>query len=367
MKYNRKGLAIVDVAVSSVGSVHQNLAITTYDFVDGAAAVVALVLSMAVVLLLTPSLIRKMTAGGMVGTDVNKADKPKVAELGGIAALFAFSVSISLVVGIQKLVGNIAEPPFLAAISVFLMAAMIGLIDDISDLKRWFKAVVLGIAALPLMLVHLGPEVITFPFSIAISFAASGYLLYWLVLVPIGVSGMANAMNMSAGYNGLESGQIAIVSAVLLVIGFLRGSSEFALMVFASLVGCSIGLFYYNRYPAKIFIGDIGTLGLGAAIGAGVILGHLEFFGLLAIGPAFYEGMATAYYGLRGENGHRRKACHSPTILSDGRLQPAAGAARYTLANLLLSKRPMTERGLVRSLLCIYAACGGVAILLSLV
>src|SRR2546422_10764383 len=69
--------------------------------------------------------------------------------------------------------------------------------------------------------------------------------------------------------------------------------------------------------------------------------------------------MDTAYYGLRGENGHRRKACHSPTILSDGRLQPAAGAARYTLANLLLSKRPMTERGLVRSLLCIYAACGG--------
>src|SRR5256712_5326486 len=139
---------------------------------------------MAVVLLLTPSLIRKMTAGGMVGTDVNKADKPKVAELGGIAALFAFSVSISLVVGIQKLVGNIAEPPFLAAISVFLMAAMIGLIDDISDLKRRVKTVFLRVAAPPPILVYLGPGGISFPFLFSIRFAARRHLPFLLLLLP---------------------------------------------------------------------------------------------------------------------------------------------------------------------------------------
>jgi len=45
-----------------------------------------------------------MVAGGMVGKDVNKRSKPEVAELGGIAALFAFSVSVSPVVGLQKII-----------------------------------------------------------------------------------------------------------------------------------------------------------------------------------------------------------------------------------------------------------------------
>ncbi len=357
----------MDLALSSSTSGHQTLAITTYDSLDGVAVLLALGLSLGLVLFLTPFLIRKMQAGGMVGTDVNKPDKRQVAELGGIAALFAFSVSVSFVVGLQKLLGDIAEPPFLAAISVFFMAGMIGLIDDISNIKQRHKAVVVGFAALPLMLVHLGPDAIQLPFALALSFASSGYLVYWLVLVPIGVSGVANAMNMSAGYNGLESGQIAIVSGSLLVVSYLTGSSEFAIIVFASLVGCALGLYYYNRYPARIFIGDIGTLGLGAAIGAGAILGHLEFYGLVAIGPAFYEAVATAYYGLRGENGHRRATYHSPVISPDGKLRPANGAARYTLANLLLSWRPMTEKGLVRALLSLYAGFGAIAIFLSVV
>jgi len=109
---------------------------------------VALALSFTLVVLMMPPLIRKMHAGGMVGDDVNKASKAKVAELGGIAALFAFSVSLSLVVGLQKLIGNVAEPPFLAAISVFFMASMIGLIDDVSNLKQRVKAIVVGFAAL---------------------------------------------------------------------------------------------------------------------------------------------------------------------------------------------------------------------------
>ena len=68
----------------------------------------------------------------MVGRDVNKSTKHEVPELGGIAALFGFTISLSIIVGVQKIVGDIAEPPYLAAISVFFIAAMVGLIDDIS-------------------------------------------------------------------------------------------------------------------------------------------------------------------------------------------------------------------------------------------
>ncbi len=225
-------------------------------------------------------------------------------------------------------------------------------------------------SSLPLMLVHLGPEVIDLPFGYALDFTGRFYLLYWLVLVPIGVTGVANAMNMSAGYNGLESGQIAIVSLTLLVIGYLHGISEFALLIFASLFGCSAGLFYFNRFPAKVFIGDIGdigTLGLGAAIAAGAILGHLEIYGLIAIAPAFYEAGASLYYGLTGTNSERRAACHDPTIGPDGKLRCPPGTSRYTLAYLILARRPMSEKALVRTLLGLYALAGVVAIILSVV
>src|SRR5256884_8560847 len=351
----------------SPASGHELVALPSLQLTDGLGVLVALGLAFVLALVLTPPLMRKMRAGGMIGQDVNKTAKHSVPELGGIAALFAFSVSISLVVGLQKLLGNVAEPPFLAAISVFFMASMIGLIDDISNIRQRLKAVAVAFAALPLMLVHLGPETIDLPLGLQISFPTGIHLLYWLILVPIGGTGFANAMNMSAGYNGLESGQIAVVALVLLIITMLRNGPDYASLIFAAIVGSSLGLFFFNRYPARIFIGDIGTLGLGAALASGVILGHIEFYGLVAIVPAFYEAAATTYYGFHRENGKRKIACRNPIIHADGRLEPPAGASRFTLAYWLLSRRSMSEKTLVWVLLGFYAASGAVAILLSVV
>jgi len=336
------------------------------DLSDGSGVVLTALLAMAMVFLLTPPLIRKMKAGGMVGLDVRKATKIEVAELGGIAALFAFSVSLSLVVGVQKLLGDVAEPPFLAAISVFFMAAMVGLIDDISDLPPRIKAIAVSFAALPLMLVHPGAPSIDFPFGYALDFAGEFRLFYWLILVPIGVTGVANAMNMSAGYNGLETGQIAVISTALLVVAQLRGAPGEALLVLGALVGCAVGLYYFNRFPARVFVGNIGTLGLGGTLAAGVILAHVEFYGVVAIAPAFYELVATIYYGLAGHNGIRKRAHKNPIIRADGTLRPPEGAEHYTLAYLILSKRPMSERSLVRTLVALYGISGAAAVLLSM-
>ncbi len=332
---------------------------------DGIATAMTALMAMGTVFVMTPPLIRKMQAGGMVGLDVNKLAKKPIAELGGIAALFGFSVSLSLVVGFQKLLGNVAEPPFLAAISVFFMAATIGLIDDISDLPQRLKAAAVAFAALPLMLVHLGAPVISFPFGYQWGFLGDSHLVYWLVLVPVGVTGVANAMNMSAGYNGLETGQIAVIALALLGIGQLRAVPDVSLLVFGAVLGCAVGLYFFNRYPARVFVGDIGTLGLGAALAAGIILAHVEFYGLVAIAPAFYELFATAYYGFSGRNQNRKLACRNPDIDANGILHAPRGAGRYTLAYLVLSKRPMNEKSLVRALLALYAICGLIAVGLS--
>src|SRR5437016_2655041 len=320
--------------------------------------------SLAIVVIAIPGLLRKMREGGMVGKDVNKPSRVEVPELGGIAALFAFSISLSIIVGVQKMVGNIAELPYLAVISVFFIAAMVGLIDDISNIPQRLKIVGVAFAALPLMLVHLGTEV-PFPFGHSIALIGTWYFVYWLLLVPGGVTGVANAMNMSAGYNGLESGQIAIISTAVLVILLVRGSPEHSVIIMAALVGAAIGLYAFNRYPAKVFIGDIGTLGMGAALAAGIVLGHIELYGIIAILPAFYEGFATFYYSQIQCVPDRRHACHHPVIRDDGNLEPPKGAERYTLAYLLLSRKPMTEQQLVRTLLGLYSLAAIAAIILS--
>lgn len=299
----------------------------------------------------------------MVGGDVNKPGRPEVPELGGIAAVFAFSISISLMVGVIKLLGNVYEPPFLAVISVFFIASMIGLIDDVSKISQRMKAVALIFAAFPLMLVHFGSEHIALPFRIFIDVP---YYVYWLVLIPVGITGGGNAVNMSAGYNGLESGQIVVITSFLLLIVALRNPTSYALPIFASLLGCSLALFHFNRYPARIFVGDIGTLGMGAAVAAGVIIGDIEFFGAIALLPAFYEIAATTYYIIVG-NHDRREACHNPMIGPQGRLSPPQGSERYTLAYLLLSIKPMTERRLVAVILGLYAASGVIALVLSVI
>ena len=298
------------------------------------------------------------------------------ALLGGIAALFAFSISLSVVVGVEKLVGNLYEPPYLAAISVFFIAAMIGLIDDISNIRQRVKALAVVFAALPLLLVHFkndgsGVGTIDIVRNAFINIPGIGTidlrampLSYWFVLVPIGVTGVANAMNMSAGYNGLESGQITIVGGSLFVVSIARGTPE-STLIFAALLGVSIGMFWFNRYPARVFIGDIGTLGLGAAMAAGAIIGGLEVYGLIAIAPAFYEAGATTYYTVIRKGTDRREACHNPRIGSDGRLSPPTGAERYTLAYFILGKKAMTERHLVSILLSLYALSGLVAIAIS--
>lgn len=137
------------------------------------------------------------------------------------------------------------------------------------------------------------------------------------------------------------------------------------ILIFAALFGASVGLNYYNGYPAVVFVGDVGTLSMGAVIAAGVIIGNLQLPGLIAIAPAFYELFSTAYYSLV-KKVNRKTACQKPIIDDDGRLHPPKGAERYTLGFWLLSKKPMTEKNLVRIILGIYAVFGVLAVLVTI-
>ncbi|NYZ77916.1 hypothetical protein H0N96_00760, partial [Candidatus Micrarchaeota archaeon] len=76
--------------------------------------------------------------------------------------------------------------------------------------------------------------------------------------------------------------------------------------------------------------------------------------------PAFYELAATIYYAFKRV--WRRPACHNPVILKDGRLKPPKGAEHYTLFYYLLSKKPIREAGLVKTVYAIYLLFAAIAL-----
>jgi phospho-N-acetylmuramoyl-pentapeptide-transferase len=123
-----------------------------------------------------------------------------------------------------------------------------------------------------------------------------GYVLF-VALVIVGTS---NAVNLTDGLDGLAIGPILMTAAAYTVLAyiaghasiahylqviFVRGSSE--LTVFGgAIVGASLGFLWYNAYPAQLFMGDTGSLALGAALATLAVLVKSELL-LLIVGGVF--------------------------------------------------------------------------------
>ncbi|MBR1859360.1 MAG: phospho-N-acetylmuramoyl-pentapeptide-transferase [Selenomonadaceae bacterium] len=105
-----------------------------------------------------------------------------------------------------------------------------------------------------------------------------GILYYPLVLFVI--VGASNAVNLTDGLDGLASGNMAIAASCYVVVCMLTSHMDLALFC-AATVGACVGFLRFNFHPAKIFMGDTGSLALGGAFAAVGILTHTEI--LLAI------------------------------------------------------------------------------------
>jgi phospho-N-acetylmuramoyl-pentapeptide-transferase len=119
----------------------------------------------------------------------------------------------------------------------------------------------------------------------------------FLVLVIVGTS---NAVNLTDGLDGLAIGCVLVSSAALTVLTYLSSNARYAeyleiqkipaagdLVIFCgSLVGASLGFLWYNAHPAEMFMGDVGSLALGGAIGTVAVIIKQEIL-LLSIGGVF--------------------------------------------------------------------------------
>ncbi|MEM4262232.1 MAG: hypothetical protein QXY98_00665, partial [Thermoplasmata archaeon] len=185
--------------------------------------IIAIFASGVTTVLLAKPIIRRMKERGIVGIDWNKKDRPEIAELGGFSILFGFPIGIAIATGVLKLFGTFVATTIIATIGVMFIAGIIGILDDISDIPQRVKAIIVAFAALPLIIAGTGETMISLPFGFVLDFSGSEALklIFWVVVVPIGITGAANAVNMSAGYNGLETGQVAIMSVSLMIAAIL--------------------------------------------------------------------------------------------------------------------------------------------------
>lgn len=206
-------------------------------------------------------LIPKLRQVGIVGKDLHKAGQPEVPEMGGLALLAGFTVGVLLAVAQEAFSLSVAPldlPSLLAALGTVLLTGLIGVLDDLLGLRQAVKAFLPMIAALPLVAIRAGHTVMTIPFLGRVDFG----IFYPLLFVPLGITGAANAVNMLAGFNGVELGMgVAAMAGLSAVAWKARAATALALLF--SGMGASLGVLLFNWYPARIFVGDVGTLSLG--------------------------------------------------------------------------------------------------------
>ncbi|MEK6941453.1 MAG: UDP-N-acetylglucosamine--dolichyl-phosphate N-acetylglucosaminephosphotransferase [archaeon] len=274
--------------------------------------ILAFVGSAAVGYFTLPFLIRRMVLRNLVGPDMNKLNKPMVAELGGIGVLFGFIFGIMAALGADSFFGGfggnaINLTALLAAFSTVLIIGLVGIFDDIigwkNGIRKWQHALFPVFAALPLMVLpqSISVTALTIPFFGPVSFG----ILYSFLVVPVAITGASNAVNMLGGLNGLEAGMGALISFTLLLIMFFlpaehAGRME-VIILMAAMLGVLIVFLKFNWFPAKIFGGDSLTLMIGASIAAASIIGNVEKIGLILFSVYFVELAVKAKHRFQSE------------------------------------------------------------------
>jgi phospho-N-acetylmuramoyl-pentapeptide-transferase len=114
------------------------------------------------------------------------------------------------------------------------------------------------------------------------------------VVVFLVIAGASNAVNLSDGLDGLAAGCCAIVLLAYVAITFITTGEHDLSLLSATLVGGCIGFLWFNAFPASIFMGDTGSLGLGGAIGALAVMTQTEVLLIITGGIFVIEALSVA-------------------------------------------------------------------------
>ena len=200
---------------------------------------------------------------------------------------------------------------------VFIGMGSIGFLDDFVKLRRDKKGLSPGqklrlqilVSLVATVILFMGDAIpsmpsfenfdtkIYFPFFKGFAPELGMIFVAWAMIVIVGSS---NAVNLTDGLDGLAIGPVITASVTLLIFAYVSGHSRIAdylnvvymplsaeLAIFCgALFGASLGFLWYNTYPAQVFMGDVGALGIGGALGTLALLTKHEIAWVL-IGGIF--------------------------------------------------------------------------------
>lgn len=167
---------------------------------------------------------------------------------------------------------------------VFYMLA--GLMDDILKIKNHHNEgltpraklfLQIAIALLPALYMTVTKE--TYITLGNLSFDLGWFYPLFAIFLIVGVS---NAVNLTDGLDGLAASNVTVSMAACTILAILTGNTDIAI-VSAAIAGSCLGFLYFNKYPAKVFMGDTGSLALGGVLGAIAVMGKFELW-LIPIG-----------------------------------------------------------------------------------
>jgi UDP-N-acetylglucosamine--dolichyl-phosphate N-acetylglucosaminephosphotransferase len=214
-----------------------------------------------------PWLIPILKSRGIVGRDLNKPNKPEIAEMGGIAVVVGFFAGVSTLVALDGITDEGTQRLF-ASLSAALGAAFVGMMDDLFDLRQRHKAFLPFIIALPFA-VTADPHVVI-PHVAELNFG-----VFMPLVVAFAVTCAANAANMLEGFNGLGTGLGIIMAMTLLILCLIHDRLD-GVYLLVPLLGALIAFLYFNKFPARVFPGDTMMLFMGATLAVSGILSNLQ-------------------------------------------------------------------------------------------
>ena len=266
-------------------------------------------------------LLKKLKARQSIREEGPKSHRIKsgTPTMGGLFML----LSAVLVVIFNKMI----DPSVLWLLFLTLGHGLLGFLDDFikAEKKRNLgltaKQKILGQIILAVLFCWGVVDTLHLPYSIAIPFTHTdisiGLLYYpFVVLVIVGAS---NAVNLTDGLDGLASGCCVIAFSAYAMFCYMTGFNDLGYFIII-LAGSCIGFLFFNYHPAKIFMGDTGSLALGGAIAGISVMTRTEllliFLGLIFVLEALSVIIQVASFQLTGKRVFKMSPLHHHFELS---------------------------------------------------
>ncbi|VVB95766.1 Phospho-N-acetylmuramoyl-pentapeptide-transferase [uncultured archaeon] len=241
-----------------------------------------------IILTTTPYLIRKLTNKGLVVRDYYKKGNKMVPTGGGIAIMLAVLFSISINSLFYKF-----EPTNFVALNVIMLFGLFGILDDMIDIGRPAKLVLMYYCSYPLMQYAIHSQIL-FPLLGQVELG----ILYSQLIIPTFVLVTANLVNMHSGFNGMSSGLSVIILISLIIKSLMTGNIN-NIVAIVAVTGATLGFYLFERYPSRIFWGNVGSLTVGAAIGVMIVLQGFIVSGFIMLLPHTINFLMYVYWRIK--------------------------------------------------------------------